>query len=175
MRTWNEELCSNASLTFKICYIVGYTGLEARKEVVDGAIFLVINSILTIFNKAVELNKIDLCSVKGQPVHSCTGPPSSPFTSASSLHYPLSSASLLLPLAYKHVKIASVIKKPHPSLFPFPEKLLETVVNTCCSISSPPFSLEPTAFGLLSPSCFQNSSRGPQQPPCSQSPSPALS
>lgn len=58
MRTWNEELCSNASLTFKICYIVGYTGLEARKEVVDGAIFLVINSILTIFNKAVELNKI---------------------------------------------------------------------------------------------------------------------
>lgn len=45
----------------------------------------------------------------------------------------------------------SSIKKPRPSLLPFPERLLERLVHTCCSTLSPPFSLEATPLGLPSP------------------------
>lgn len=74
------------------------------------------------------------------------------------LHAALSSLSCLtrvpsahpsVSLAWEPANMASSLKKPHPSLLPFPEKLLEGVIHTCSSTSSPPFPMEPTPFGLL--------------------------
>lgn len=61
------------------------------------------------------------------------------------------SAQRSISSAYEHANVDSSIKKPRPSLLPFPERLLERLVHTCCSTLSPPFSLESTPFGLPSP------------------------
>ena len=63
------------------------------------------------------------------------------------LHSP--PTSLLLPPAgqsHRHTNMT------HLFLPPFPEKLLEGIVDICHSTSCPPFSLGPTPFGPLSPS-----------------------
>ena len=103
-------------------------------------------------------------AVKGRPIHLCPGLPCPLLHKGFTLDYPRSPSSSLHPsahwsvsLACEHANTASVLKKTHTSLLPFPKQLLERVVHTGCSFSFPPVSLQPTPLGLLSPSLFQNS------------------